>query len=83
MGDDVVRAATTAEQACPIPQPLLAPADLTDELRDMVAAEHNDAIARGVTGVPNVMLNGLFPVQGAQDVETYERLINRVIERGL
>jgi len=54
-----------------------------DALRDMVAAEHNDAINRGVTGVPNVMLNGLFPVQGAQDVETYERLITRVIERGL
>ena len=54
-----------------------------DSLRDMVAAEHNDAIGRGITGVPSVVVNENFPIQGAQDVETYERWIKRVIERGL
>ncbi len=53
-----------------------------DSLRDMVAAEHNDAIGRGITGVPSVVVNENFPIQGAQDVETYERWITRVIERG-
>ncbi len=54
-----------------------------DALRDLVAAEHNDAISRGVTAVPTMILGGAFPVPGAQDVETYERLVSRVIERGL
>jgi predicted DsbA family dithiol-disulfide isomerase len=57
--------------------------DQHDSLRDMVAAEHNDAIGRGITGVPSVVVNENFPIQGAQDVETYERWITRVIERGL
>jgi len=55
-----------------------------DELRDQVAAEHNEAIGRGVTGAPTVLfLDGAFPIPGAQDVETYERFVNRIIERGL
>ena len=54
-----------------------------DSLRDMVAADHNDAIGRGVTAVPTVVLAGAFPVPGAQDVETYERFVSRVIERNL
>jgi len=54
-----------------------------DSLRDMVAQEHNDAIGRGVTAVPTMVLGGAFPVPGAQDVDTYERLVSRVIERGL
>lgn len=52
-----------------------------DELRTQVATEHNDAMARGVTAVPTVVLGGVFPVPGAQDVDTYERLVTRVIER--
>lgn len=54
-----------------------------DSLRDIVAQEHNDAIGRGITAVPTVVLGEAFPVPGAQDVETYERLVSRVIERGL
>jgi len=54
-----------------------------DSLRDAVAAEHNDAIGRGITGVPSVVVNENFPIQGAQDVETYERWITRIIEKGL
>jgi len=52
-----------------------------DSLRQQVGEEHNEAIQRGVTAVPTVVLNELFPVPGAQDVETYERLVARVIER--
>lgn len=52
-----------------------------DSLRRQVGQEHNDAVDRGVTAVPTVVLNGMFPVPGAQDVETYERLVARVIER--
>ena len=54
-----------------------------DSLRDMVAAEHNDAIGRGVGGVPSVSVNGSPPIDGAQDVDVYERWITRVIEKGL
>lgn len=52
-----------------------------DLLRDLVAQEHNDAIGRGITAVPTMVLNDLFPVPGAQDVETYQRLVERVIAR--
>lgn len=52
-----------------------------DSLRDIVAQEHNDAIGRGITAVPTVVLGEAFPVPGAQDVETYERLVERMIDR--
>lgn len=54
-----------------------------DALREQVAAEHNSAIQRGISAVPSVVLNELFPIPGAQDVETYERMVERVIERSL
>lgn len=46
-----------------------------------VIEEHNDAISRGITAVPTVVLGGAFPVPGAQDVETYERLVERMASR--
>jgi len=52
-----------------------------DQLRDQVALEHNSAISRGINAVPSVVINGTFPVPGAQDVETYERMISRIIDR--
>jgi predicted DsbA family dithiol-disulfide isomerase len=51
------------------------------ELSKSVIEEHNDAIGRGITAVPTVVLGQAFPVPGAQDVETYERLIARFVER--
>jgi predicted DsbA family dithiol-disulfide isomerase len=54
-----------------------------DALRELVATEHNSAIQRGINAVPSVVLNELFPIPGAQDVETYERMVERVIERSL
>ena len=50
-------------------------------LSKVVIEEHNDAIGRGITAVPTVVLSEVFPVPGAQDVETYERLIERLISR--
>ena len=50
-------------------------------LGKLVIEEHNDAIGRGITAVPTVVLAEVFPVPGAQDVETYERLVQRFIDR--
>lgn len=51
------------------------------EIGQSIIEEHNDAISRGITAVPTVVLGGAFPVPGAQDVETYERLVERMISR--
>ncbi len=50
-------------------------------LAQQVWADHNDAVMRNITAVPSLVLGGSFVVPGAQDVETYERLVNRLIER--
>ncbi len=50
-------------------------------LAEIVWSEHNDAVTRGVTAVPTMVLGGSFGVPGAQDVDTYERLIARLVER--
>ena len=39
--------------------------------------EHNEAIEQGITAVPTVLASG-FAVPGAQDVETYVRLFERM-----
>lgn len=53
----------------------------TGELAREVITEHNDAISHGITAVPTVVLDGLFPIPGAQDVATYERMVERMISR--
>lgn len=50
-------------------------------LAGWVIDEHNSAINSGITAVPTVVIGDVLPVPGAQDIETYERLINRFIER--
>ncbi len=50
------------------------------EMTQCVIDEHNSALEHGVTAVPTVVFGGGFPVPGAQDVETYERLVERIIE---
>ena len=45
-----------------------------------VIDEHNAAIEHGVTAVPTVIIGDGFPVPGAQEVETYERLVERIVE---
>ena len=49
-------------------------------LASWVIDEHNSAIQNGISAVPTIMI-GEFPIPGAQELETYERLIERYIER--
>jgi predicted DsbA family dithiol-disulfide isomerase len=53
-----------------------------DVLRQ-VLAEHDDAIERGVTGVPTVQLRGTDAlVVGAQPMAVYRRWVDRMLARG-
>jgi len=51
-----------------------------DELTQAVIDEHNLAQQNQVTAVPTVMFEGTFPVPGAQPVESYRRIIQRIEE---
>lgn len=48
------------------------------ELTQLVIDEHNDALANNVTGIPTVLFEGQFPVPGAQPLETYVDIIERI-----
>jgi len=50
-------------------------------LASWVIDEHNSAIQSGVTAVPTVVIGDVLPVPGAQDVDQYERLVERFITR--
>lgn len=50
-------------------------------LASWVIDEHNSAIQNGIQAVPTVVIADVLPVPGAQDVDTYERLINKLIAR--
>ena len=47
----------------------------------MVIDEHNQAIQSSVTAVPTVVFQESFAVPGAQPVEAYERLVDRIAEK--
>ncbi len=44
----------------------------------LVIDDHNAAIEDGITAVPTVVINGLMPVPGAQEVDAYQRWIERI-----
>ncbi len=46
-----------------------------------VLDEHNEAVEQGITAVPTVVIEGVLPVQGVQEVDLYEHWIRRIIER--
>lgn len=46
-----------------------------------VIDEHNSAIEQGITAVPTVVINGVLPVPGAQESDTYINWIGRILER--
>ncbi len=46
-----------------------------------VLDEHNEAVEQGITAVPTVVIDGVLPVQGAQEVDLYEHWIRRIIDR--
>lgn len=52
--------------------------DRRDELTQAVIDEHNQALQNQVNAVPTVLLEGVFAVPGAQPVETYRRLVERI-----
>jgi predicted DsbA family dithiol-disulfide isomerase len=56
-------------------------AERRSSLAQQVIDDHNDAVRAGITAVPTVVMAGALAIPGAQDVETYERLALRLIER--
>ncbi len=55
--------------------------DNQESFTKMVIDEHNNAIQSNVTAVPTVVFEHAFAVPGAQPVETYERLVERIAEK--
>lgn len=53
------------------------------DLGQSVIDEHNEAIQQGITAVPTMVLDEVLPVQGAQEVDTVSRWIERLIDRRL
>ena len=51
-----------------------------EELTQQVISEHNEAMSGGVTGIPTVVFENQMPVPGAQPLETYVRLVERIEE---
>jgi predicted DsbA family dithiol-disulfide isomerase len=52
-----------------------------DEFVDEVQAEITEAAEYGVTAVPTFIINGQWSVPGAQDVEMFERIIERILAK--
>ena len=53
----------------------------SDALVVEVQAEIAEASEYGVTAVPTFIINGQWSVPGAQDVDMFERIIERILER--
>lgn len=53
----------------------------SDSLVDETRSEIAEASDYGVTAVPTFIINGQWSVPGAQDVEMFERIIERILER--
>jgi predicted DsbA family dithiol-disulfide isomerase len=53
----------------------------SDSLVNEIRAEIAEASDYGVTAVPTFIINGQWSVPGAQDVEMFERIIERILER--
>lgn len=46
-----------------------------------VAEQMATAVSHGITGVPTYVINGQWAIPGAQDSETFERVLRRAVER--
>lgn len=53
-----------------------------DELNAQVIADHTAASQRGVSAVPTVVVNDEVAIPGAQDLETYLRVFNDMLDGG-
>jgi predicted DsbA family dithiol-disulfide isomerase len=49
----------------------------TDRFADEVRADEQEAAALGVTGVPFFVVDGRFAIPGAQDTDTFRRVLER------
>ncbi len=54
---------------------------LSDLGTDQVRADIDEAAANGITGVPTYVIDGQWAIPGAQDSETFERVLRRSLER--
>ncbi len=54
---------------------------LSDRGVDNVQADIDEAAAEGITGVPTYVIDGQWAIPGAQDSETFERVLRRALER--
>jgi predicted DsbA family dithiol-disulfide isomerase len=52
-----------------------------DSGKGEVSEELATAISHGITGVPTYVINGQWSIPGAQDAETFERVLRRTAER--
>lgn len=50
-------------------------------LTEEVIADHNEAINKGITGVPAMIFNDTFPIQGAQDFDSLSKWTARLLDR--
>jgi predicted DsbA family dithiol-disulfide isomerase len=53
----------------------------SDAGKGEVAEELATAVSHGITGVPTYLINGQWSIPGAQDSETFERVLRRTAER--
>ena len=53
------------------------------ELIARVLAEHEEGFELGAHAAPTVLLNDTLPIPGAQDLDTYTRMIDRMLARAL
>lgn len=53
----------------------------SDEGRAEVMQDMAEAAARGITGVPTYLIEGQWAIPGAQDTDTFERVLRRALER--
>ncbi len=53
----------------------------SDEGRAEVNIDLAEAVSHGITGVPTYLIDGQWAIPGAQDTETFERVLRRVLER--
>jgi len=54
---------------------------LDDEHRDLANAvidDHNAAVEAGVGGVPAVVVNDAYPITGAQELDLYQRIVDKL-----
>ena len=55
----------------------------SDAGKGEVAEELATAVSHGITGVPTYVINGQWSIPGAQDAETFERVLRRTAERSV